>query len=44
MITVAPFSDPFQEQVNVLIVPIQREEVGLHVTVGDQPDLLAIPS
>lgn len=44
MITIAPFSPRFQQQVVDLIVPIQREEFGIQVTVDDQPDLLAIPS
>jgi GNAT superfamily N-acetyltransferase len=43
MIKIAAYSSAFQSAVINVILPIQREEFGLGVTVDDQPDLLEIP-
>lgn len=39
MITITPFSSEHADGVASLIVPIQREEFGIAITLGDQPDL-----
>jgi hypothetical protein len=43
MIEVVPFASPHREGVVSVILPIQREEFGIPVTLEDQPDLLDIP-
>jgi GNAT superfamily N-acetyltransferase len=43
MIEVAPFSPGYAKGVAALIIPIQREEFGIPITLGDQPDLADIP-
>ncbi len=43
MIKVIPFSPELQEGVLSVILPIQRDEFGIKVTLDDQPDLLDIP-
>ena len=43
MISVAPFRRQHREGVLSVILPIQQEEFGIPVTIGDQPDLLDIP-
>lgn len=44
MIKIAAYSSSLQSAVIDVILPIQRDEFGLGVTVEDQPDLLEIPS
>jgi GNAT superfamily N-acetyltransferase len=36
---IAEYSDKFKEQVIALILSIQRDELGVKITVNDQPDL-----
>jgi GNAT superfamily N-acetyltransferase len=43
-IEIRPFAKADRDAVIGVILPIQREEFGIPVTVGDQPDLAAIPS
>lgn len=38
-----PYTPAYQQGIIDLILPIQREEFGLPVTIAAQPDLLAIP-
>ncbi len=40
VIAIEPFSARHQQGVASLILPIQQEEFGVPVTLGDQPDLL----
>lgn len=42
-ITVVPFAPGHAVGVTSLILPIQREEFGIAITLGDQPDLTDIP-
>ena len=41
--TVVPFSSEYRDAVVAVVLPIQREEFGVPVTLEDQPDLLSIP-
>jgi GNAT superfamily N-acetyltransferase len=43
VIRIAPFQPEYAPGVVSLILPIQREEFGVAVTLEDQPDLLDIP-
>jgi GNAT superfamily N-acetyltransferase len=43
MIEISRFSPGLEQGVIDLILPIQREEFGVAVTLADQPDLLSIP-
>lgn len=44
MIEVIPFTPAHREGVIDVILPIQRDEFGIPVTLADQPDLLDIPA
>lgn len=41
--TIVPFTARHADQVVALILPIQREEFGVPITLADQPDLLDVP-
>ena len=41
---IRPYAAPDRDVIPALVLPIQRVEFGLAVTVGDQPDLLSIDS
>lgn len=43
MTTIVPFSPAYATGVTGLILPIQREEFGVPITLDDQPDLLDVP-
>ena len=43
MITVVPFSEQYLAGVLDVILPIQRTEFGIPITLEDQPDLMDIP-
>lgn len=43
MVTIEEYTQTYQRAVIDLILPIQREEFGVAVTLEDQPDLLDIP-
>jgi len=43
MIEVVPFAPAHAAGVAALIIPIQREEFGIPITLADQPDLTDIP-
>lgn len=44
MIQIAPYADPHQAGITSLILPIQRIEYGIPITLEAQPDLLDIPA
>ena len=44
MIEIVEFTPPYQQQVIELILDIQKNEFHVPITLGDQPDLLVIPS
>ncbi len=44
MVEIRPFTPELTEQVVALILGIENDELGFHMTVADQPDLLEIPS
>jgi GNAT superfamily N-acetyltransferase len=39
---IEPFSEPYQERVEALVLPIQQNEFGIQITRDDQPDLIEI--
>lgn len=41
--TIVPFAPQHTDAVVALILPIQREEFGVPITLADQPDLLDVP-
>jgi N-acetylglutamate synthase-like GNAT family acetyltransferase len=43
VITIAPFAPRHAEAVAALILPIQRSEFGIPITLDDQPDLRDVP-
>ena len=43
MIKIVPFASQYGEEVNALIVGIQRDEFQISITLEDQPDLQDIP-
>lgn len=43
-VSVQHYVDEYRDQVIDLILPIQREEFGIKVTIDDQPDLKNIPN
>ena len=43
MIVIAPYADRDRDRVAALIVGIQRDELGVPITLEDQPDLLDVP-
>jgi GNAT superfamily N-acetyltransferase len=40
---IIPYEEKYQEQVIELILHIQNEEAGIHLSIQEQPDLLNIP-
>lgn len=41
-VKIVPFEEKYTEEIVDLIIPIQREEFNIQLTVEDQPDLLTI--
>ncbi|HEY2387483.1 MAG TPA: GNAT family N-acetyltransferase [Candidatus Binatia bacterium] len=42
-VDIVPFAPPHQDGVVAVILPIQRDEFGIPITLADQPDLQDIP-
>lgn len=41
-VKIVPFEEKYTQEIVDLIIPIQREEFNIQLTVEDQPDLLTI--